>query len=110
VPLNTCYVAATTDEPAALALTALLNSCWLRTFAGAMAPPAASGFRRFNARVVEALPCPEASWRDARLASLAREAMTGANVQDALDARAADLLGLDTEERRGLVAAAGHSR
>jgi hypothetical protein len=36
--------------------------------------------------------------------------MTGANVQDALDARAADLLGLDTEERRGLVAAAGHSR
>jgi hypothetical protein len=71
VPLNTCYVAATADELAALALTALLNSCWLRAFAGAMAPPAASGFRRFTARVVEALPCPEASWRDARLASLA---------------------------------------
>jgi hypothetical protein len=110
VPLNTCYVASTDDESAAQALAALLNSSWLRHFASAMAPPAASGFHRFNARVVEALPCPEAAWRDARLASLAREASEGADVQEALDARAADLLGLAAEERRALTDAPGHSR
>jgi hypothetical protein len=110
VPLNTCYVAPTTDEPAALALAALLNSSWLRAFASAMAPPAASGFRRFNARVVEGLPFPEAAWRGERLASLARQAAAGTDVQDALDAHAADLLGLDTGERRALVATTGHPR
>jgi hypothetical protein len=110
VPLNTCYVVATTDDESAEALAALLNSTWLRRFASAVAPPAASGFRRFNARVVEALPCPEAAWRDACLASLAREAADGADVQAALDARAAELLGLAAEDRRALADAPGHSR
>jgi hypothetical protein len=110
VPLNTCYVASVGDEPAALALTALLNSSWLRALASAMAPPAASGFRRFNARVVEALPYPERASRDPQLVALAREAASGTDVHDAVDARAADLLGLDAEERRALAAAAGHSR
>ena len=110
VPLNTCYVVATTDDVTAQALAALLNSSWLRRFASAVAPLAASGFRRFNARVVEALPCPEAAWRDARLASLAREAADAADVQAALDAHAADLLGLAAEERRALADTPGHSR
>jgi len=110
VPLNTCYVAPTGDESAAQALAALLNSTWLRRFASAMAPPAASGFRRFNARVVEALPGPDAAWRDARLASRAREAAAGADVQEALDAHAAELLGLAAEERRALADSTGHPR
>jgi hypothetical protein len=110
VPLNTCYVAPTTDEMAAESLAALLNSTYLRRFARAIAPPAANGFHRFNARVVESLPCPEAAWRDARLAALAREGGGGADVQVALDAHVADLLGLAEEERRALADAPGHPR
>jgi len=110
VPLNTCYVAATSDAAGALSLTALLNSRWMRGFAAAMAPPAASGFRRFNARVVEALPCPPPALRDASLAELALDAGQGADVQEAIDHRAADLLGLDAEERRALAGAADAPR
>jgi hypothetical protein len=110
VPLNTCYVATAADARSALALTALLNSRWLRAFAAAMAPPAASGFRRFNARVVEALPCPDDAVHDATLAELAAQAAAGGDVQEAIDRHAADLLGLDAEERRALAAEADAPR
>jgi hypothetical protein len=110
VPLNTCYVAVAADARSALALTALLNSRWLRAFAAAMAPPAASGFRRFNARVVEALPCPDDAVHDATLAELAAHAAAGSDVQEAIDRQAADLLGLDAEERRALAAEADAPR
>ena len=58
IPLNTCYVLVTADARTAQVLAALLNSEWIRALATVRAPLAASGFRRFNARVIEDLPLP----------------------------------------------------
>lgn len=59
IPLNTCYVLATSNAALARTVACHLNSTWCRVMAHRAAPVAAGGFRRFNARVVEQLPWPE---------------------------------------------------
>ena len=102
VPLNTCYVVVTADAHAALILAALLNSLWIRALATVRAPLAASGFRRFNARVVENLPIPPAALEDPALSRAAADA--GSEAVAAIDERVALLLRLSPEERNALAA------
>jgi len=102
IPLNTCYVLPVADAVSALRLAAWLNSTWCRAIALATADPASGGFRRFNARVVSALPCPPHLLNDAGLLELARAATSGRLVQKELDDRCAELLALTPEERRAL--------
>ena len=96
VPLNTVYGIATRTADDALALAALLNSRWLTALARLVADPARGGFRRFNARVVRALPVPAAespAWR--ALAAAGARGVTD-------DAAVADLYNLDASDRRAL--------
>ncbi len=106
IPLNTCYVAPVADPATALALAAWLNTSWCRALAAAQADPASGGFRRFNARIVAALPVPDRVFQDRGLQELGR-AGTGAGIsQSDLDDRAALLLHLTGPERRALAALA----
>ena len=96
VPLNTVYGIATRTGDDALALAALLNSRWLGALAAVGADPARGGYRRFNARVVGALPVPPpaaAAWT--RLAQCGRTLTTD-------DDCVADAFELDAAERRAL--------
>jgi len=96
VPLNTVYGIATRTGDDALALAALLNSRWLGALAAVGADPARGGYRRFNARVVGALPVPppnSAVW--ARLAECGRTLTTD-------DDDVAAAFELDAAERRAL--------
>ena len=102
VPLNSCYVVATPDATTALRVTGWLNCTWCRAIAFAAADPASGGFRRFNARVVAGLPCPDAVLQDATLAELARSAAAGSLAQEELDERCAELLDLSSDEQRAL--------
>lgn len=102
IPLNTCYVLPVGGVPAALRVAAWLNSTWCRAAAAATADPASGGYARFNARVVSALPCPEAMLADTGLLELARAGLAGTLTQDELDGRCADLLGLAASERAAL--------
>jgi hypothetical protein len=81
------------SEAAALGLAAWLNSSPIRRLARERATRAASGFVRFNAATIEALPLPTAAPEDPVLVRLARAALDGGEVQDALDRRVAELLG-----------------
>lgn len=107
VPLNSCYVIATPDRSTALTLAAWLNSTWLRALARAAADRAASGFARFNARVVADLPLPASVLSDPRLARLAQRAATGHTIQEELDAVCAEHLALPHEAQAVLARAAG---
>ncbi|MFN8648187.1 MAG: N-6 DNA methylase [Gemmatimonadales bacterium] len=107
VPLNTCYVVAVPDRRTALTLTAWLNCTWLRAAARAAADVAASGFARFNARVVGGLPLPASVLSDARLAALAERGARGDPVQEALDDLAAAHLALPATARALLARAPG---
>ncbi|MBK6423093.1 MAG: N-6 DNA methylase [Gemmatimonadetes bacterium] len=107
VPLNTCYVLAVPDRRTALALAAWLNSTWLRVAARAAADVAASGFARFNARVVGGLPLPDAVPSDARLVALAERGARGEPIQEALDDLAAAHLALPPAVRALLARAPG---
>jgi hypothetical protein len=104
VPLNTCYVILASTEDDALGLAAWLNCSWLRAAAAHGADEARGGYRRFGARVVGALPLPAAAVHDRDLVAIARR---GAErpVQEELDARAADLLGLSAAHCRALALA-----
>jgi len=96
VPLNTVYGIATRTADDAHALAALFNSRWLTALARLVADPARGGFRRFNARVVRALPVPPAeapAWR-----ALAAAGSRGATDDDAV----AELYLLDASDRRAL--------
>src|SRR5438067_13185713 len=96
VPLNTVYGIATRTADDAHALAALFNSRWLTALARLVADPARGGFRRFNARVVRALPVPPAeapAWR-----ALAAAGSRGATDDDAV----AELYHLDASDRRAL--------
>jgi hypothetical protein len=100
IPLNSCYVLAAPSRDRALALTAWLNSRWIRTLARAVADPAAGGFARFNARLVADLPLPSAVPDDPHLAALAERATRGESVQEDLDALTAEHLALSPRTRR----------
>ncbi len=103
VPLNTCYVLTTPDARTAEVLAALLNTTWMRALAAIRAPLAASGFRRFNARVIEDLPLPSGVFEDTTLACAVSSVQcdeTNAVVEE----RVALLLRLTLEERNALSA------
>lgn len=102
VPLNTCYVIATRRADDARALAAWLNTTWVRTLAGLVAPPAASGYRRFSAATVGAVPLPPSVERDAELRRIADRMALGEALQPDLDALAARHLGLDHDARTTL--------
>jgi hypothetical protein len=104
VPLNTCYVILASTEDEALGLAAWLNCSWLRAAAAHGADEARGGYRRFGARVVGALPLPPAAVHDRDLVAIARRGAER-RVQEELDARAADLLGLSAAHRRALALA-----
>ena len=109
IPLNTCYVLLTTEARAARVLAALLNSTWIRALATVRAPLAASGFRRFNARVIENLPLPGGALEDDALVRAATAACSAEGIA-AIDERVALLLGLTLEERNALAGiVAAHS-
>ena len=96
VPLNTVYGVVTRTADDALALAALLNSRWLGALAAIGADPARGGYRRFNARIVGALPVPPPActvWP--RLVECGRTLTTD-------DDGVADAFELDAAERRAL--------
>lgn len=107
VPLNTCYLLVAPDDETALALSAWLNSTWIRVAARALAEAAAGGFARFNARVVTDLPLPAVVPTDPRLGALARQGLTGADIQEELDAYCAEHLALSPRERACLGGTSG---
>lgn len=106
IPLNTCYVLVTANAEAAFRLAAWLNSTWCRAAAQVVADPASGGFARFNARVVAALPCPPEVLTDSALLELGHAGVTRTPIQEALDDRCAELLGLEPGERVALAALA----
>ena len=106
VPLNTCYLMTVSNGGAARRLAAWLNSTWLRAAARHTADAAASGFARFNARVVGALPLPPAALRDPDLAGVADAALANPTSphpwQEDLDDLVARHLALGPAHRRAL--------
>ncbi len=95
VPLNTVYGIATRDDDDAHALAALFNSRWISALAALVADPARGGFRRFNARVIAALPAPQGETAWARLATAGRN-------HGQTDDLVAELLELDQADCRAL--------
>lgn len=96
VPLNTVYGIATRSAEDAHALAALLNTPWCTALARLAADAARGGYRRFNARVVGALPLPvtdATTW--ATLAECGRR-------REPADALAAELYHLDAADCRAL--------
>jgi hypothetical protein len=109
IPLNSCYVAPVSSALQADALTAWLNSTWIRAVAAVGAVPASGGFHRFNARVVNQLPLPLAAFIDPALAELGQAGRAGKPVQEGLDDLVGEHLSLSTRARRALRAALGSS-
>jgi hypothetical protein len=107
IPLNSCYVLPVKSRSHALALAAWLNSTWIRAIARAVAEAAASGFARFNARIVNDLPLPASVLDDPRLIALAERGSLGEEIQEELDAVAAQHLALAPRSRRVLHSAPG---
>jgi len=107
VPLNSCYLLSVPRRTIALALTAWLNTTWLRAAARAVADAAASGFARFNARIVADLPLPPSVLDDPRLPALTERGARGEPIQEELDAVAAEHLALTPRARRILAGAPG---
>jgi len=101
IPMNTCYVLNAPNGTAACVIAALLNSTWIRALATMRAPLAASGFRRFNARVIENLPFPAGTLEDAALVHVVIGPPSD-NASVAIDERVAQLLELTPEERNAL--------
>lgn len=100
IPLNTCYLIRTSTAPIAHRLTAWLNAPTIQAMAHLQADPAASGFRRFNARAVGAVPLP-----DSVLAcpDLVRQGTsTDPSSVEVLDAIAGRHLNLSPEDRHAL--------
>jgi hypothetical protein len=100
IPLNSCYVVVTSSITDADRLTAWLNSSWMRAAARLMAVPAYSGFSRFNARTVSALPLPDSALNDPELSAISRAGKNGMNVREELDVIAARHLGLTPAAQR----------
>ena len=108
VPLNTCYVARARSDADAHAGAAWLNSAWIGVLARSGATPASSGYARFRAATIGALPCyPAAGAAD--LADLGRAATLGTPNQTVVDDLVASLLDLSGTERRALAQLADRS-
>lgn len=107
VPLNSCYLIGFPAAEPALALTAWLNSTWIRAAARLVADPANGGYARFNARAVGHVPLPPPALEDARLAAMARRGIGGAPVQVEIDTLVGEILGLDARDRRRLAEVVG---
>ena len=105
IPLNSCYVIKTRAEEAS-ALTAWLNSSWMRGLARLRADPASNGFARFNARTVGSLPLPLSVCTDAALAAFARRAAKANYSQAELDELTAPHLDLSEDALRTLASMA----
>ncbi|MGH7590834.1 MAG: Eco57I restriction-modification methylase domain-containing protein [Gemmatimonadales bacterium] len=110
IPLNSCYVVTGGTAEKALALTAWLNAAPIRVIAVLGADAAMNGFSRFNARCVGRLPWPDAATADPTLIRLAERGSHGEDTTAALNARVADLLGLDARDQRALLAAGADHR
>ncbi len=102
IPLNSCYIAPLPDALRAHALTAWLNSTWIRSLARIRAVPASNGFARFNAQVMGGLPLPAAALSDPALARLGRMGRAGIPVQSDLDEVTAHHLSLTASAQRAL--------
>jgi hypothetical protein len=107
IPLNSCYLVVAESRDIAFRLAAWLNPTGARVLAACVAEPASGGFARFNARVVGALPLPEAALDSPALLAIAEAMQRGAESQETLDDCCAELLGLDAGERAELAACAG---
>ena len=105
IPLNTCYVLQAPPASCSI-LAAWLNSSWMRGLARLHADPASSGFARFNARTVGALPCPETLARDAGIAGWVGQMTSGTFHQAELDELTAPHLDLTPAELRTLASVA----
>jgi len=82
-PLNTCYWLAAPTVESALALTAWLNSEPVRRLARQQATVAASGYFRFNASLVGALPLPAGVLNDAALIAIGKAGHQGKPIDEA---------------------------
>ncbi len=102
VPLNSCYVVAVRSTATAECLASCLNSTWLRATARLGAVPAAGGYSRFNARNIADLPLPTSATHDPVLSRLAGEGRKGADVQEAIDSRLANHLGISRAAQHAL--------
>ncbi|HTO73298.1 MAG TPA: hypothetical protein VMJ30_05735 [Gemmatimonadales bacterium] len=107
IPLNTCYLVATTSDAESLRLSSWLNSSWIRAAARAAASPARGGYFRFDARTVGGLPLVSSALADPALEELARRAAGGRDEQETLDELVAAHLGLAGRHRVALLALAG---
>ena len=107
VPLNSCYVISTRDRNSALTLAAWFNCTWIREVARAAADRAASGFARFNARVVRDLPLPPGVFAVPALRRLAVSGARGDEVQEELDELCGSVLALSPSSRAALLEASG---
>lgn len=110
IPLNTCYILPAPDAATARRLTAWLNCTWVRAAAAATADPASGGFRRFNARVISALPLPASVLTDPALAALAEDGRQGRLDQQALDAACARHVTLTADDCAALREVPSRSR
>jgi Eco57I restriction-modification methylase/N-6 DNA Methylase len=102
VPLNSCYVTSARSAVEAERLCAWLNCTWVRAIARLKAVPAASGFARYNAETIGALPLPESVLLDAQLTQLARAGRLKQDVQLELDRITAAHLTLSAAARSAL--------
>jgi hypothetical protein len=107
VPLNSCYVITARDRDTALTLAAWFNCTWIRETARATADRAASGFARFNARVVRDLPLPPGLFTMPALRRLAASGSRGDDVQEELDELCGSVLALSPSSRAALLQASG---
>jgi Eco57I restriction-modification methylase len=103
IPLNSCYVIALASDEQAMALSAWLNATWLRAAARAEADVAMSGFARFRARVVAALPLPAGTLADPLLAEFGRQGLSARLHQEDLDDHVARSLTLTPAARAALL-------
>jgi Eco57I restriction-modification methylase len=107
VPLNTCYVSAMPDRESALALSATLNSTWVRVLLRTVADEARGGYRRHTARAMATVPVPPPGPASAGLTTLSLKAHLHHDVsQNDLDRAVAEALGLSEPVRAELRALA----
>lgn len=103
IPMNTCYVSATTDRETALAAVAVMNSTWAASFFMAGTDEASGGYRRINARAARRLPVPLPGHAREKLAQLSKRVHQDEDLDnEELDDAVANTLGLSNRSRQAL--------